>query len=64
MKHDSTESELEMKIKDLEAKLEQEELKGRAYEIMIEIAKEKYNIDFEEQSGFEQFKNPKKTDPK
>lgn len=60
MKHNSTKSELEKKIKDLEAKLERTELKSRAYEIMIEIAKEEYNIDIEENSDIEQFKNSKK----
>jgi hypothetical protein len=47
MKEDSTKKVLEKKIKELEAKLKYAELKGRAYEIMVEIAKDKYNLDLE-----------------
>jgi transposase-like protein len=57
-------TELEEKIKQLEAKLEYAELKGRAYQIMVEIAKEKYNLDLEKKSGAKQFKNSKKSDQK
>jgi len=64
MKHDSRKSELESKVKDLEAKLEYAELKGRAYQIMVEIAEERYNIDIAKKPGAKQFKNSKKSDQK
>lgn len=47
MKKDDENEKLKQKIKELEAKLEYVELKGRAYQIMVEIAKEQYNIDLE-----------------
>lgn len=64
MKEDRTKSELEKKIKELEAKLEYTELKGRAYQIMVEIAKDQYNLDLEKKSGAKPFKNLKKSDRK
>ena len=64
MKHDQTRSELEEKVKQLEAKLEYAELKGRAYQIMVEIAKEQYDLDLEKKSGAKQSKNSKKNDQK
>ncbi len=51
--------DLKSKINDLEAQLKYSELKGRAYQIMVEIAKEKYNLDLEKKSGAKQFKNLK-----
>lgn len=51
MKTDEDKEALKQKIKELEAKLEYAELKGRAYQIMVEIAKEQYNIDLEKKSG-------------
>lgn len=57
-------TELEERIKQLEAKLEYSELKGRAYQIMVEIAKEKYNLDLEKKHGAKQSKNLKKSDQK
>ncbi len=50
MKKDDEKEKLKHKIKKLEAKLEQVELKGRAYQIMVEIAKEQYNIDLKKTS--------------
>lgn len=43
--------ELQDKIKQLEEQLELSELKGRAYQIMVEIAKEDYGIDLEKKNG-------------
>lgn len=51
MKTDDDKETLKQKIKELEAKLEHAELKGRAYQIMVEIAKEQYNLDLEKKSG-------------
>ena len=64
MEHDSKRSELEEKVKQLEAKLEYAELKGRAYQIMVEIAKEQYGLDLEKKSGAKQSKNSKRNDQK
>lgn len=49
--------QLEEKIKDLEAQLEYADLKNRAYEIMIELGKEKYGMDLEKKYGAKQSKN-------
>jgi len=57
-------TELEAKIRELEAKLEYSELKGRAYQIMVEIAKDKYNLDLEKKHGAKQSKNSKKNNQK
>ena len=51
--------DLKSKIKNLEAQLKYTELKGRAYQIMVEIAKEQYNLDLEKKSGAKQFKDLK-----
>lgn len=64
MKDDSKNLELEKKIKELEAKLEYAELKGRAYQIMVEIAKDQYNLDLEKKCGVKPMKNSKKSDKK
>lgn len=64
MSTDDTEEELKDKIKQLEAKLEYAELKGRAYQIMVEIAKEQYNLDLEKKSGAKPSKNSKKNNQK
>ena len=53
--------DLEERIKQLETKLEYSELKGRAYQIMVEIAKEKYNLDLGKKHGAKQSKNSKKS---
>lgn len=59
-----TELELEKKVKTLEKKLESAELVGRAYQIMVEIAKEKYGLDLEKKHGAKQSKNSKKSGQK
>lgn len=64
MSTDDTEEELKDRIRQLEAKLEHAELKGRAYQIMVEIAKEQYDLDLEKKSGAKQSKNSKKNNRK
>lgn len=51
-------------IKRLQAALEHAELKGRAYQIMVEIAREQYGIDLEKKPGAKQSKDSKKNNPK
>lgn len=51
--------DLKSKIKNLESQLKYSDLKGRAYQIMVEIAKEQYNLDLEKKSGAKQFKDLK-----
>lgn len=51
MDQNEDKTELEDKIKKLEAKLEYAELKGRAYQVMVEIAKEQYDLDLEKKFG-------------
>lgn len=55
---------LHAEIKRLKAALEHAELKGRAYQIMVEIAREQYDIDLEKKPGAKQSKNSKKNNPK
>lgn len=55
---------LQAEIKRLKAKLEHSELKGRAYEIMVEIAREQYGIDLEKKPGAKQSKDSKKNNRK
>jgi transposase-like protein len=64
MKSEESKEELKDKIKQLEAKLKYAELKGRAYQIMVEIAKEQYNLDLEKKSGAKPSKNSKKNNQK
>jgi transposase-like protein len=64
MNTDDSKEELQERIKQLEAKLKYAELKGRAYQIMVEIAKEQYNLDLEKKSGAKQSKNSKKNNQK
>lgn len=64
METEESKEELKDKIKQLEAKLKYAELKGRAYEIMVDIAKEQYNLDLEKKSGARQSKNSKKNNLK
>ncbi len=52
---------LQAEIKRLEAALEHSQLKGRAYQIMVEIARERYNIDLEKKPGAKQSKDSKKS---
>lgn len=51
--------DLKTKIKHLEEQLQLSELKGRAYQIMVEIAKDEYGLDLEKKSGAKQFKSSK-----
>jgi len=53
-------STLKAKIIQLEEDLKLSKLKGKAYQIMVEIAKEEYNLDLEKKSGAKQSKNSKK----
>jgi transposase-like protein len=64
MKAEDSKEELKDKINQLEAKLKYAELKGRAYQVMVEIAKEQYNLDLEKKSGAKQSKNSKKNNLK
>ncbi len=51
---------LKARITQLEEDLKLSKLKGKAYQIMVEIAKEEYNLDLEKKSGAKQSKNSKK----
>jgi len=51
---------LKARIKELENELQFAELKGRAYQIMVEIAKKEYGLDLEKKSGAKQSVNLKK----
>lgn len=59
VKQDSN-SELTARIKELEEELKLSRLKGRAYQIMVDIAREEYGLDLEKKSGAKQFKDLKK----
>lgn len=61
MDQNEDKTELEEKVKRLEAKLEYAELKGRAYQIMVRIAKEQYNLDLEKKFGAKPSKDSKKS---
>jgi len=50
---------LKARIKQLEEDLKLSSLKGKAYQIMVEIAKEDYNLDLEKKYGAKQSKNSK-----
>ena len=50
---------LKERIKELEAELKLSQLKGKAYQIMVQIAKEDFNIDLEKKSGAKQSKDSK-----
>lgn len=64
-KNDRMEQEmLHAEIKRLKAALEHAELKGRAYEIMLEIGREQYGIDLEKKPGAKQSKDSKKNNQK
>jgi len=52
--------ELKARIKQLEEELKLSQLKGRAYQIMVDIAKEEYGLDLEKKSGAKQFKDSEK----
>jgi len=55
---------LHAEIKRLKAALAHSELKGRAYEIMLEIGREQYGIDLEKKPGAKQSKDSKKNNRK
>jgi len=55
MKQESDETiELKARIKELEQQLKYSQLKGRAYQIMVEIAKKDYGLDLEKKHGAKQ----------
>ena len=53
-------SKLKSRIAQLEEELKLSKLKGKAYQIMVEIAKEEYNLDLEKKSGAKQSNDSKK----
>jgi len=58
MKQESKEAlELKARIKELEQQLKYSELKGRAYQIMVEMAKTDYGLDLEKKPGAKQSKS-------
>jgi transposase-like protein len=63
IKEDSN-SELKARIRQLEEELKLSRLKGRAYQIMVDIAKEEYGLDLEKKSGAKQFKDSEKRNQK
>lgn len=61
MNIDSDEAaKLKARIKQLEEELKISELKGEAYKIMVDIAKQDYGIDLEKKPGAKQPKDSKK----
>lgn len=56
--------ELREEVKRLKSALEYSELKGRAYQIMVEIAREQYNLDLEKKPGAKRSEDSKKKNPK
>lgn len=56
--------ELKARIKQLEEELKLSRLKGKAYEIMVNIAKEEYGLDLEKKPGAKQSRDSKKKNPK
>ncbi|WP_194977188.1 hypothetical protein [Aquiflexum lacus] len=52
--------ELKARIRQLEEELKLSRLKGRAYQIMVDIAREEYGLDLEKKSGAKQFKDSEK----
>ena len=59
-KHTDKVVELEQRIKQLEKDLKTSQLKGKAYQIMVEIAKQDYGLDLEKKPGAKQSKSSKK----
>lgn len=51
---------LKARITQLEEELKLSKLKGKAFQIMVEIAREDYNLDLEKKSGAKQSNNSKK----
>lgn len=58
------EANLRAEINRLKAQLAQAELKSRAYQIMVEIAKDQYNLDLEKKLGAKPSKHSKKNSQK
>jgi transposase-like protein len=58
------EAKLRAEINRLKAQLAQAELKSRAYQIMVEIAKDQYNLDLEKKLGAKPSKHSKKNSQK
>ncbi len=52
-------AKLKARIAQLEEELKLSNLKGKAYQIMVDIAKEDYNLDLEKKSGAKQSKDSK-----
>lgn len=55
---------LKLRIKQLEEELNLSRLKGKAYQIMVEIAKEDYDLDLEKKPGAKQSADSKKKNRK
>jgi len=53
-------AQLEARIAELEQELASVRLKGKAYQIMVQLAKEEYGLDLEKKSGAKQSKDSKK----
>ena len=65
MKQETDETlQLKAKIKELEEQLVHSKLKGRAFQIMVEVAKQDYNLDLEKKSGAKSFISSKKKNRK
>lgn len=60
MKEDKEKRALEAEIKRLKAELEYAKLRGHAYQIMVEIAREDYNLDLEKKLGAKRSESSKK----
>jgi transposase-like protein len=58
--HSDNTAKLEARIEQLEEELEISKLKGKAYQIMVEIAKEDYGINLEKKRGAKQLRGLKK----
>lgn len=57
---EKTNLELREEVKQLRSELEYANLKARAYQIMVEEAKEQFDLDLEKKSGAKQSKDSKK----
>lgn len=64
MSKDDDTRRLKEEIERLKAQLQYAELKGRAYQIMVDIARDKYGIDLEKKYGAKQSHNSKKNSPR
>jgi len=61
---DNEKARLEEEIKRLQSELDLAKLKGRAYQIMVELAKEQYGLDLEKKSGAKPSKHSKQSSQK